>query len=157
MKKDITTKEVLKQIAEDIAFYLLSLDVKEIEFVDKELQTVEKRESDLIGHCLINGIESILHLEIQNDNDSTMHLRMLRYYALIKTRYPDLPIHQCVIYIGRAKMKMIDHIQSYGLSYHYQLIDMHNIDCETLIAIDKPSALVLAVLCDFKGKPETKS
>jgi predicted transposase/invertase (TIGR01784 family) len=51
---------------------------------------------------------------------------------------------------------MIDHIQSDGLSYQYQLIDMHNIDCETLIAIDKPSALVLAVLCDFKSTPEAE-
>jgi len=56
MKKDITTKEVLKQIAEDISLYLLDLNVKDIEFVDKELQTVEKRESYLIGNCLINGI-----------------------------------------------------------------------------------------------------
>jgi hypothetical protein len=33
---------------------------------------------------------------------------------------------------------------------------MHNIDCDKLIAMNHPSALVLAVLCDFKGKPETE-
>ena len=34
------------------------------------------------------------------------------------------------------------------------LIDMHTIDCDKLIAMNHPSALVLAVLFDFKGKPE---
>ena len=31
---------------------------------------------------------------------------------------------------------------------------MHNIDCETLIKLDNPDALVLSILCDFKGKDE---
>ncbi len=37
MKKDITTKETIKTITEDIAKYILQLNVKDIEFVDKEL------------------------------------------------------------------------------------------------------------------------
>ena len=156
MKKDITTKEVLKQIAEDIALHLLHFQVTELDFVDKELQIVEKRESDLVGHCYIDGVESILHLEIQNSNDKTMHFRMLRYYALIKSRFPKLPVHQFVIYIGHAKLTMRNRLDSDNLAFQYQLIDMHQIDCESLIAINKPSALVLAVLCDFKGKPETE-
>ena len=106
MKKDITTKEVLKQIAEDIALHLLHFQVTELDFVDKELQIVEKRESDLVGRCYINGVESVLHIEIQNSNDKSMHFRMLRYYSLIKSRFPKLPVHQCVIYIGRAKLTM---------------------------------------------------
>jgi len=154
MKKDIITKEVLKQIAEDISHYLLNLDVKDLEFVDKELQVVEKRESDLVGRCYINGIESILHIEIQNNNDNTMHFRMLRYCALIKSRFPELNVHQFVVYIGRDKLTMQANIQSDDMQYRYHLIDMHNIDCDKLIAMNHPSALVLAVLCDFKGKPE---
>jgi predicted transposase YdaD len=154
MKKDIITKVVLKQIAEDISQYLLNLDVKDIEFVDKELQVVEKRESDLVGHCTINGIESILHIEIQNNNDNTMHHRMLRYYALITSRFPELPIHQFVIYIGKDKLSMQSCINREQLHYQYELIDMHSIDCDKLIAMNQPAALVLAVLCDFKGKPE---
>jgi hypothetical protein len=49
---------------------------------------------------------------------------------------------------------MFDRIQSDGIDYRYQLIDMHNIDCEHLLALDTPDALVLAVLCDFKGRNE---
>jgi hypothetical protein len=80
MKKDITTKDTIKTITQDIAKYILELEVTDIEFVDKELQRIEKREADIVALCKINGVEGILHLEIQNDNDMTMHRRMLRYY-----------------------------------------------------------------------------
>ncbi|KOR28247.1 hypothetical protein TI05_17300 [Achromatium sp. WMS3] len=35
----------------------------------------------------------------------------------------------------------------------YTIIDMHTIDCERLLQLDNSDALVLAVLCDFKGRP----
>ena len=41
-----------------------------------------------------------------------------------------------------------------GLSYHYSILDMHTVDCQKLIAMDDPDALVLAILCDFKDRPE---
>jgi len=94
MKKDITTKDTIKTITEDIAKYILELDITNIEFVDKELQRIEKREADVIASCRINGIKAILHLEVQNDNDKTMHHRMLRYYTDIKLRFDKLPIYQ---------------------------------------------------------------
>ena len=40
-----------------------------------------------------------------------------------------------------------------GLDYHYRIIDMHTVDCQTLLAQDNPDALVLAILCDFKQRP----
>jgi len=78
MKKDITTKDTIKTITQDISKYILNLDVKNIEFIDKELQRVEKREADIVAKCEIDNINSILHIEIQNSNDKTMSSRMLR-------------------------------------------------------------------------------
>ena len=57
---------------------------QDFEFVDKELQTIEKREADIVALCKIDGIKSILHIEIQNSNDKTMPGRMLRYYNVVK-------------------------------------------------------------------------
>ena len=34
-------------------------------------------------------------------------------------------------------------------SYHYQTLDMHAIDCETLLLQNTPEALILAILSDF--------
>jgi hypothetical protein len=42
-----------------------------------------------------------------------------------------------------------------GLEYQYDLIDMHQIDCGMLLGRDEPDALVLAILCDFRGRDAT--
>ncbi len=98
MQKDISTKETIKTITEDISKYILNLEVSEIEFVDKELQRVEKRESDIIVLCRVNGQKAILPIEIRNDNDPTMPKHILRYYTDIALRFDTLPIHQYFIY-----------------------------------------------------------
>ncbi|RLA73117.1 MAG: hypothetical protein DRG78_22960 [Epsilonproteobacteria bacterium] len=154
MKKDIITKEAITAITEDIAFYLLDLTITNIEFVDKELKRVEKREADIVAKCQMDGVEQILHLEIQNSNDKTMPRRMLRYYNDIKMEFEHLEVSQYIIYIGKAKLSMSDGVVDTKLNYSYIIIDMHTIDCKELIALDTPDALVLSILCDFKGKDE---
>ena len=154
MQKDITSKETIKAITEDIAKYILDIQISDIEFIDKELQRIEKREADIVALCKINGIKSILHLEIQNNNDNTMHKRMLRYYSDIISRYDNIPIHQYLIYIGKAKLSMKNKIVEQNLKFRYNLIDMHEIDCEKFLQMDTPDAIVLSILCDFKGRDE---
>ena len=154
MKKDITTKDTIKTITQDIAKYILELDVKDITFVDKELQRIEKREADIVALCKVNGKKAILHLEIQNDNDKTMNKRMLRYYTEIKLRFDNIKIYQYLIYIGKAKLSMSDNIIEDNINYKYNIIDMHKIDCEKFLAMNNPDALVLSILCDFKDKNE---
>ena len=155
MNKDLTSKEAIKSITYDIATHILKLNLsKEFEFVDKELQRIEKREADIVALCEIDGKEKILHLEIQNSNDNTMPRRMLRYYNDIKMRFSDLDVLQYIIYIGREKMSMKDNIQENQLSFRYNIIDMHDINCEELIKLDTPDALILSILCDFQGKDE---
>ena len=152
MNKDIISKQAILAITEDIAHYLLNIDIKEVEFVDKELKRIEKREADIVAKCKINNQTQILHLEIQNNNDNTMPRRMLRYYTDIKTQFKNLNINQYLIYIGKAKLNMTNTITEPNLTYHYNIVDMHDIDCESLIKLDTPDALVLSILCDFKGK-----
>ena len=154
MKKDITTKEAVLAITQDIALYILKLNISDIEFVDKELKRIEKREADIVALCKIDGVEQILHLEIQNSNDKLMPRRMLRYYTDIKTQFAEYQVKQYVIYIGKPKLNMKDSIEEENLSYKYTLVDMHNIDCDELLKLDTPDALVLSILCDFKGKDE---
>jgi len=42
--KDITTKEILKNLARELSIYILNLDIDEqIELIDKEFTRVEKK------------------------------------------------------------------------------------------------------------------
>jgi len=85
-----------------------------------------------------------------------MPKRMLRYYVDIKFLFDSYPIYQYVVYIGKQKLTMKDKIEDKNLKFWYNLIDMHKIDCEELLKIDTPDALVLAILCDFKDKDEVE-
>ena len=128
--KDIITKDAIKTIAIDIATLILKLKINDLEFIDKELLRIEKREADIVATCKIDGIEQIIHIEIQNSNDNTMSDRMLRYYLDIKTHHKTLKINQYLIYIGKAKLSMKESIIDENLDFSYNIIDMHNIDCE---------------------------
>ena len=149
-KKDIISKEVINTLIIDIAKYIIGIEIKNLTLIDKEFQRVEDRRADVVANV---DDEFILHIEIQNQNDKNMPLRMLRYYTDIKY-ISKLSIKQYLIYIGKEKLSMKDSISDFDINYKYNIIDMKNIDCEEFIKIDTPDSLVLAILCDFKDKKE---
>ena len=150
MKKDIISKDIIKTLFKDILKYFANVDLKNknIEFLDKELKRIEKREADIVAKI---DNSYIIHLEIQNQNDAKMHYRMLRYYIDIKEK-TDLPITQYLIYIGKENPKFQTNLQTNDIIYKYNFIDRKTIDCNLLLSQNNPEALVLAILCDFKNK-----
>jgi predicted transposase/invertase (TIGR01784 family) len=147
--KDISFKELLKEIAKDLSIYLFNLEITdEIELIDKEFSRIETREADLV----VKHKNQIIHIEIQNDNDKTMHLRMMRYLNDIMFLYEDYEILQYVVYIGKNKCLMKDKIENKNIKFRYNLIDMKKIDCEKFLNADKAEMVILAVLCDFGNK-----
>jgi len=152
-KKDITTKTILKHIVKDIARYIFHLDLDNAEIIETEYPRVEKRHADLVVQAKQGEREFILHIEIQNDNQTIMPLRMMRYYTDIALSYPKITdIEQYLIYIGKDTLTMPDGIDNKNQQYHYHIVDMRTIDCAVFLNENNPHAVVLAVLCDFKGK-----
>lgn len=155
--KDIISKQVLANLAADMANTLLHLNVDKdsVELLETEYQRVELRRADLVARMRKrdSGETFILHVEIQNANHKHMATRMLRYFTDIHFDYPDDPVHQHLIYIGKDRLRMASQLQQANLQYRYNILDMHTVDCEVLIQQDTPDALVLAILCDFKQRP----
>jgi predicted transposase/invertase (TIGR01784 family) len=156
--KDIISKDLIKHLAFDLATILLKLDIDpdSLELLDTEKQRIEDRRADLVVRVRNKGSQQayLLHIEIQNHNDKTMALRMLRYYTDIALQWPDESVVQYVIYIGKAPLAMPNGLQTANFDYRYHILDMREVDCQTLLQQDTPEALVLAILCDFKGKAE---
>uniref|UniRef100_Q3ATN4 DUF4351 domain-containing protein n=1 Tax=Chlorobium chlorochromatii (strain CaD3) TaxID=340177 RepID=Q3ATN4_CHLCH len=152
--KDVVSKDILKRIALDIARILLHLKVDHAELLETEHQRVEERRADVV--VLVQGESGrfILHLEIQNDNQANIAWRLLRYRSDIGLAHKGYDIKQYLIYIGKAPLSMPTGIHQTGLDYRYHVIDMHSVDCQALLTQDTPDALVLAILCDFKGRSE---
>jgi len=150
MKKDVISKEILKEIIKDIAKYILKIEINNLEFIDSENQRVESRRADIVA--LVDK-KFILHLEIQSSYEKDMPLRMLRYYTDIKLN-SKYPIFQYVVYLGKGNLP--NKIEDKLLKYEYNLIDMKKIDCNYFLNQNTPEAIVLAILCDFKGKKPTE-
>ncbi len=148
-KKDVISKEILKNIARDISKYILHIDIKDdMEIINQEFTRVESRESDLLFK---NGDE-IVHIEIQNNNHKQMHLRMHRYYSDILFLYEEYKISQYMVYMGKEKCNMKSEIKRDRIDYSYDIINIRDIDCQELIQSNDPSAIALSILCDFKGQ-----
>ena len=148
-KKDVISKEILKNIARDISKHILHIDIKDdMEIINQEFTRIESRESDLLFQ---NGDE-IVHIEIQNNHHTQMHLRMCRYYTDILFLYEGYKVSQYMVYIGKEKCYMKSQIKRDKMNYSYDIIDMRDIACKELIQSNDPSAIALSILCDFKGE-----
>jgi hypothetical protein len=154
-KKDIVSKETIRRIAIDLALYLLELpiDTDSLEVLETEHQRIEDRRADLVVRLReTSGEAFLLHIEIQHNHDPLMPWRMLRYRADIELAHPEEQVRQYLIYIGNRPLRMAAGIHKNELEYSYNVLDMGSIDCSRLLALDNPDALVLAILCDFRGR-----
>nr|VFK20356.1 MAG: Predicted transposase YdaD [Candidatus Kentron sp. LFY] len=150
--KDIIGKETMRRLAVDLATHLLELpiDPDSLEVLPTEHQRIEDRRADLVARLRDrDGEPFLLHVEIQNNNDATMPVRMMRYMSDILLAWPGLPLRQYLIYIGAESLTMPDGIDLPGVRYRYGLLDMRDVDCRRLLERDTPDALVLAILCNF--------
>ncbi len=151
-RKDITSRTILKNIVTDIALYLFNMPLDTAELLETQNQRIEERRADLVVKARQGTDTFILHIEIQNNNQADMPLRMMRYYTDIALCYPGYNIHQYLIYIGQNTLTMPDNITQPLFAYQYTLINMHTIDCSVFLQQNKPEAVVLTILCDFKGR-----
>ncbi|WP_020558978.1 hypothetical protein [Thiofilum flexile] len=132
-EKDIISKDVLQHLAADIANILLHLDVEydSVELLQTEQQRIEVRRADMVARMRKRqtGEQFILHVEIQNANDATMPVRMLRYVSDILLLHPNEPIYQYLVYIGKARLSMPNELLLPDFHYRYRVLDMHTVDC----------------------------
>ena len=88
----------------------------------------------------------------RNNNQAHFPIRMLRYYTDLALTYPDEEIKQYLLYMGKADLTTPDHIQTSDWRYCYQILDISKHDSGDFLNSANPDALVLAILCDFKGR-----
>ncbi|MFM8332301.1 MAG: hypothetical protein ACKN9T_11485 [Candidatus Methylumidiphilus sp.] len=152
-KKDIISKRILKILVRDFATHLFGLPVVGVVLLDTQTQRVEERRSDLLAQvALPDGETFLLHIEIQNDNQSHMPARMLRYLSDIMLAHPGQPVRQYLLYIGKNRLTMADGVDMPDFQYRYRMVDMQQVDGESFLRQDSPDAWVMAILCDFKGQ-----
>ena len=150
--KDLISKQLLQRILIGFGNRLFDLNIVEAELLSNEQARIEARRADLVARVKeADGKSYILHVEIQNDNQRDMPLRMMRYYSDIALAHAGEKIVQYLLYIGKAPMTMSNHVSDDGWQYRYRVLDMRDQDSEHFLNSNNPDALVLAILCDPKS------
>ena len=151
--KDLISKQLLKRLLVGFGTRLFKLDIVEAELLSGEQPRIEAKRADLVARVKnADGESYILHVEIQNDNRADLPLRMLRYYSDIALEHTGERVMQYLLYIGKAPITMPDHVRGYDWLYRYKVLDMRSQNSEDFLSSDNPDALVLAILCDLKGR-----
>ena len=152
-EKDLISKQLLKRLLVGFSNQLFHLDITQAELIDNEQPRIESRRADLVARVKdANGKSYILHIEIQNDNQKNMPLRMLRYYSDIALAHVGEKVVQHLLYIGKAPLSMPNQIRDHKLLYHYEILDMRKQNSEHFLNSGNPDAIVLAILCNPQGQ-----
>jgi predicted transposase YdaD len=120
------------------------------EVLNVEFPSVRKRQPDLVLR-LDDG--RVYHLELQSTGDPAMPWRMLEYYGLIRQRY-QAPVLQQVLYVGQGPSTLADGLALDQLSFRYQVVDIRDIDCRSLLASPSLEDNLLALLCRLHDEGE---
>ena len=152
--KDLISKQLLKRLLVDFGIQLFKLDIVDADLLSNEQPRVEGKRADLVARVRnTQGASYILHVEVQNDNRADVPLRMLRYYSDLALEHVGEEIKQYLLYtLGKAPLTMPDHVQTSEWRYCYKVLDMRSQDSDDFLHSNNPDALVLAILCDPKGR-----
>jgi hypothetical protein len=138
---DITLKLLLTESLNAILRRMGS-DAVVARWLNVELPVVRNQRVDLLVE-LSNG--EILHIELQSTNDPDMPWRMLEYAVAIYRRLGKFP-RQLVLYVGNGRMRMGSSIREAGMDFRYDLLDIRDVDGETLLQSDHIADNLLAIL-----------
>lgn len=122
--------------------YQLTGGVRVRAFLNVVFPRMIERRADLVV-LLDDG--SILHIEFQSRNDKEIAYRSGIYGLLIWHRH-RCPVRQVVLYVGEPKLRMKSDLNIGGVKVSVRLMDIREIDSETLLRSGCAGDLALAML-----------
>lgn len=112
------------------------------EWLNVEMPKVNANRLDLVGWL---EDRRLFHGELQSTNDPEMIYRMLEAAQYLGRYYGVLPV-QAVIYVGDARLRMSDRLQSGQLRYRIKIVDMRSYRSGDLLASPLWGDQLLAIL-----------
>jgi hypothetical protein len=146
---DSTLKLLLQESAERSLFALTGAPIARL--VQPRSARTDNRRADLLGETP-DG--TLIHIELQGNNDGAMALRMAEYCLRIYRHLLKFP-RQIVLYMGREPLRMPAELVGPGISFRYDLIDIRKLDGEALLASSQVGDNVIAILTRFERDKES--
>lgn len=149
-------KENLEAVLPGLMKNLLGITAVLSEEIPDDIQHTKERKPDFLKKITdIKNKTYILHIEIQVADESEMIYRMAEYNIMLLRKY-HLPVHQFVIFLGKAKPKMKTTLNEGELSFRFNVLSLRDLNYRIFIESEKPEEVVFAILGDF-GKEEAKT
>ncbi|WP_180540569.1 DUF4351 domain-containing protein [Nevskia soli] len=143
---DVTLKMLLQDSDGQAVHLATGLSVAA--WLNIELPKIANPRVDLLGQT---DDGSLLHLELQVGNDAEMPMRMAEY-ALAIYRSLGKFARQIVLYAGEPELRMETTLQGPGFSFRYEVIDLRDVDGDTLLASDNLGDNVLAIVTRLRDQ-----
>lgn len=115
-----------------------------------ELPKVSTQYADLLAETASG---QLWHLELQSTNDSLMRFRMLDYASAVRWAHDRFPA-QCVLYVGREPLRMEATIEDRNLWFRYRVVDVRDLDGESLLAGGDVGDNIVAILTRLRNSED---
>lgn len=137
---DEIVKHLMDRFADEFATLAFDTpDVKVLETLDTEQQTIKVHRNDMTFKVLYHNEPVILHIEVQthDSRDKPMPLRVLAYTGELLLRH-ELPVYSVVLYLSPNAGQTDPCGYSYGndvfgLHHKYQVIRLADLDGTTFL------------------------
>ena len=146
---DVALKRILTRPGSVLLTALTGFD--RLQWLNVETPTVRNLRVDALGK---SPDENLVQIELQSRNEKHLPMRMGEYLFAIGRTHGRLP-RQIALYVGDAKLRMKDWIETPDVSYRFHLVDIRDLDGETLMASRNLGDNVIAVLTMLGSQPDT--
>ena len=145
--------KIFKENAESIFLPLvesrLGIKIKSFKPYKAKLQTTLEREMDFFYEVeTTDGVNFLLHIEFQTENEPEMVYRKAEYHG-IALNLRKMEIKHFVIYLGTDKPTMRTKLLENEVYRGFDLIDIHSIDHRLMLQSQVPDFIILAILADY--------
>jgi predicted transposase YdaD len=145
--------KIFKEDAEEIFLPLiemkLGVKIKSFKPFKAKMQTTLEREMDFFYEVeTIEDKKLLVHIEFQTEDDMEILYRKGEYHG-IALNLKKMEIKHIVIYLGIKEPLMPTKLPEEQVYRGFDLIDVHALDHQQLLASQVPDVIILAVLADY--------
>lgn len=121
-------------------------------WLNVEFPEVQQTRVDLFGATL--DPNHFVAVELQSTNDLKIPIRLAEYALRAYRRHGVFP-DQYLLYVGEAELRMPSELIGPNFSFRFKLIDIRDLDEETLLNSPFDSDSILAILSRHRDRRET--
>jgi hypothetical protein len=114
------------------------------EHLATEQPQVSNHRADMVVR---NEAGELHHVEFQSANETNFGLRMAEYYIHLVGRHQQ-EIIQTVLYLGRDPLRMAPGYTSAYMDFHFEIVDLRELDAAPLLQSDDWADIALALLAN---------